>query len=124
MPVTVTKPELKVDRDEKGRAKECRICARIENTTAAKVKRAISFFYKDADGDLEEICTREDIEIDELVTIGPNSRFGSVEVCCEIACPESTKKILVAMGTKMDANNYVNVDKAEDKKEATIKAAS
>ena len=120
MPVTITKPEIKVERDEEGRPKTCRICARIENTTKKDVTRAISFFRKDGDGNLEELCTQENVEIVGLIQKGPNSRWGSVEVCCKIFCPEGTETFVVAMGTKMDANNYVDVSKAEDKK--TLKA--
>lgn len=123
MPVTITKPEIRVERDERGRRKRCRICARIENTTNKDVTRAISFFYKDSDGNLEHICTQEGIEISKLVKVGPNSHWGSVEVCCEIFCPETNQKF-VAMGTKLDANNYVDVEKAEDNKEIKAKPVS
>jgi hypothetical protein len=122
MPVTVTKPEIKEERDSQKRLTGCRICARIENRTAGTVTRSISFYQVSSDGSLEHICTQDDIEVVGLVKNGDKERWGSVEVCCRIPCPDGKEKFLVAVGTQLDPNNYVEVDRADDKKETETNA--
>lgn len=118
MAVKVTRPRIDRRIDKEKDREKCYVCARVENRTAKDVTRAVTFYRLVGDGkDPETVCTVEEVEVVRLrVFPGGNEAYGSVEVCCQIECRRAGDRYLVAMGTVLDANGAVDIDKAEDKK--------